>query len=89
MRHVAFFLTRYGIGQDGRNVYKRLVGRDCNGSVAEISKQMMSKIALKKQSTEKKHKRKSKRKLAARSVVGTWLGVYPRMGKDIIEATDG
>ena len=36
-----------------------------------------------------KNKRKRKRKLAAHSVVGTWLGVYLRTGEHVIEVADG
>ena len=49
----------------------------------------MGKLALKKPSAEKKHEHKSNQKLAARSIVDTWLGVYPRTSEHIIKTADG
>ena len=93
IRHAAFILTRYRIGKDGHTAWTRLTGRDWNGNVAEFGEQVLGKLALKKPGTgskdgSKKNK-KGKRKLAERSVQGTWIGIYPRTREDIIELASG
>ena len=75
IRHVAFVFPMHRLGLNGRTAYTRLVGSEWKSSVGEIGKQVLGKLAVKKPNTEKKHKHKNKRKLAARSIVGTLLGV--------------
>ncbi len=87
LRHAAFLLTRYGVGHDGMTAWRRLTGRSWNGLVVEIGEKVFGKLALKRSPTRKKHKH-GKRKLAARSVEGTYLGIYPRTGEHIIARLD-
>ena len=92
IRHAPFVLNRYRIGKDGHTAWRRLTGKDWNGSVAEFGEQVLGKLALKKPGTGSKDgskKNKGKRKLADRSVQGTWLGIYPRTREHIIELASG
>ena len=88
IRHAAFLHTRYSMGHDGLTPWRRLTGRSWTGAVVEFGERVMGKLALKKVSTVKKSKR-GKRKLAARSVEGIYVGVYPRTGEHIICKLDG
>ena len=83
IRHAAFVLTRYQVGHDGLTAWRRLTGRNWSGVVAELGEQVLGKLALKRPSTDRKVK-KGKRKLAQRSVQGTWLGIFVRTGEHII-----
>ena len=49
---------------------------------------MLGKLALKRPSTDRKVK-KGKRKLAARSVKGTWVALFPCTGEHIIVLPSG
>ena len=49
---------------------------------------VMGRLSIKKPSNKKKASR-GKKKLAARSLPGTWLGVYPRTGEHIIALASG
>ena len=88
VRHAAFVFTRYQVGHDGFTPWRRLTGRTWNGVVAEFGEQVMGKLALKKPSTDRKVK-KGKRKLAERSVRGTWVGIFPRTGEHVIVLPSG
>ena len=88
VRHAAFVFTRYQVGHDGLTPWRRLTGRTWNGVVAEFGEQVMGKLALKKPSTDRKVK-KGKRKLAERSVRGTWVGIFPRTGEHVIVLPSG
>ena len=62
--------------------WRRLTGKNWNGTVAELGEQVIGKLALKRSSTDRKVK-KGKRKLASRSVKGTWVGIFPCTGEHI------
>ena len=88
IRHAAFILTRYQVGHDGHTAWRRLTGRNWSGVVAELGEQVLGKLALKRPSTDRKVK-KGKRKLAQRSIQGTWVGIFPRTGEHIIALSSG
>ena len=67
IRHAAFMFTRYQIGHDGHTAWRRLIGRNWSGVVAELGEHVLGKLALKRPSTDRKVK-KGKRKLAQRSI---------------------
>ena len=48
----------------------------------------MGRLSIKKPSNKKKASR-GKKKLAARSLPGIWLGVYPRTGEHIVALASG
>ena len=88
LRHAAWTLTRFQVGHDGMTPWRRLVGRSWNGYLAEMGEQVMGKLALKRPANVKKTKR-GKKKLEARCVKGTWVGIYPRTGEHILVTTAG
>ena len=88
IRHAAYLLTRYSVGHDGLTAWRRLTGKSWKGTAFEFGERVYGKLALKRSSTQRKTKR-GKKKLAARSVEGVYLGVYPRTGEHIIEKADG
>ena len=88
IRHAAFLHTRFSVGHDGMTPWRRLTGRNWTGSLVEFGERVLGKLALKKSSTDKKSKR-GKKKLAARSVDGIYVGVYPRTGEHLICKADG
>ena len=88
IRHAAFMVTRYQVGHDGFTPWRRLTGKTWNGTVAELGEHVLGKLALKRPSTDRKVK-KGKRKLAARSGKGTWVGIFPRTGEHIIVLPSG
>ena len=88
LRHAAFLLTRYSIGHDGLTAWRRLTGKNYSGTVVEFGERVFGKLALKRPATKRKAKR-GKQKLAARSVEGTWVGIYPRTGEHIVVRKDG
>ena len=56
--------------------------------MAEFGEQVFGKLALKKPSSDRKVKR-GKRKLAERSVQGTWVGIHARTGEHVIALPSG
>ena len=88
LRHAAWTLTRFQVGHDGMTPWRRLVGRSWNGYLAEMGEQVMGKLALKRPANAKKTKR-GKKKLEARCIKGTWVGIYPRTGEHILVTTAG
>ena len=88
LRHAAWTLTRFQVGHDGMTPWRRLVGRSWNGYLAEMGEQVMGKLALKRLANAKKTKR-GKKKLEARCIKGTWVGIYPRTGEHILVTTAG
>ena len=88
IRHAAFVITRYSVGHDGLTPWRRLTGKGWNGVIAEFGEQVMAKLALKKPPTDKKAK-KNKKKLASRSIPGTWLGIYERTGEHLVATRRG
>ena len=88
IRHAAFVITRYQVGHDGHTAWRRLTGKQWNGVVAEFGEQVFGKLALHKPSTDRKVKR-GKRKLAERSVKGTWIGINARTGEHVIALPSG
>ena len=88
IRHAAFVLTRYSVGHDGLTPWRRLTGKCWNGVMAEFGEQVMAKLALKKPPTDKKAK-KTKKKLAPRSIPATWLGIYERTGEHLVATRRG
>ena len=57
VRHAAFIMTRYQVGHDGLTPWRRLTGKNWNGTVAELGEQVLGKLALKKPSTDRKIKK--------------------------------
>ena len=88
LRHAAWTLTRFQVGHDGMTPWRRLVGRSWNGYLAEMGEQVMGKLALKMFANATKTKR-GKKKLEARYIKGTWVGIYPRTGEHILVTTAG
>ena len=88
VRHAAFVFTHFQVGHDGLTPWRRLTGRPWNGTVAEFGEQVMGKLAKKKPGSTKKEKR-GKTKLTARSIRGTWLGIYPRTGEHLLAVHTG
>ena len=88
LRHAAWTLTRFQVGHDGMTPWRRLVGRSWNGYLAEMGEQVIGKLALKKPANAKKTKR-GKKKLEARCIKGTWVGIYLRTGEHILVTTAG
>ena len=46
IRHAAFVVTRYQVGHDGFTPWRRLTGKNWNGTVAEMGEQVLGKLAL-------------------------------------------
>ena len=88
IRHAAFVLTRYQVGHDGQTPWRRLTGKEWTGYAFNFGERVMGRLALKKPSTDRKEKR-GKKKLAARSLPGVYVGVYPRTGEHIIALETG
>ena len=61
VRHAAFVETSYQVGHDGFTPWRRLTGKNWNGTVAELGEQVLGKLAFKRPSTYRKVK-KGKRK---------------------------
>ena len=88
MRHAAFLLTRLSKGHDGMTSWRRLMKRNYYGLLTEFGESVWGKLQLKKSPIRKKVKR-GKQKLVERSVLGTWVGIYPRTGENIIVKENG
>ena len=88
LRHAAFLLTRFSVGHDGLTAWRRLIGRNHAGVIVEFGERVFGKLALKRPPSTRKAK-KGRKKLAARSVEGIWVGVYPRTGEHIVIRHDG
>ena len=88
VRHAAFIFTHFQVGHDGLTPWRRMTGKHWNGTVAEFGEQVMGKLAKKKPGSAKKEKR-GKTKLAAQSIRGTWLGIWPRTGEHLLAVHTG
>ena len=88
VRHAAWVLTHFQVGHDGFTAWRRLSGRPWKGTVAEFGEQVIVKLAKKKPTSTKKAKR-SKTKLTAQSIRGTWLGIHPRTGEHLLAVHAG
>ena len=76
-------LTRYQVGHGEQTPRRRLTGKDWKGYVSNVGEKVMGRLPLKKPSADRKASC-GKKKLAARSLPGVWLGVYPRTGEHVI-----
>ena len=88
VRHAAFVLTRFQVGHDGLTPWRRLTGKSWNGQMFHFGESVMGRLSFKKPGNKKKASR-GKKKLAARSLPGIWLGVYPRTGEHIVALESG
>ena len=88
VRHAAFVLTHFQVGHDGLTPWRRMTGRHWSGMVAEFGEQVMGKLAKKQPGSTKKQKR-GKTKLTARSIHGTYVGIWPRTGEHLLAVHNG
>ena len=75
LEHSAFTLSRVVVGEDGKTPYERLCGRQFRGKFLEFGEQVMAKLA------KPKPQSRMKRKISARMVKATWVGMTARTGE--------
>ena len=80
--HAALVLTRFQVA-DGLTPWRRFIGRAWKCYVSHFGEKVLETLAPKKPSTNRKVSR-GKKKIAARSLPGVRLVVYPRAGEPII-----
>ena len=57
VRHAAFVETSYQVGHDGFTPWRRLTGKNWNGTAAELGEQVLGKLGFKRPSTDRKVKK--------------------------------
>ncbi len=83
--HAAFVVTRYRVGHDGKSAFQRCTGRQWRRPIVEFGEQVMGKLARQRMERGTRSKNSTvMRKLIARSVQGTWVGMVERTGENII-----
>ncbi len=85
--HAAYLLTRFQVAHDGMTPFERLTGRKWRRPLVEFGEVVFAKLALKK--VAKGSKKRHKRKLAPRAVLGTWVGQIGRTGEHIVIKQSG
>ncbi len=85
--HASFLITRFSVGKDGMTPLERGIGRKWRRPIVEFGEMVLAKLALRRRAQGKD--RKQKRKLAARSIDGVWVGQVSRTGEHLIIKPNG
>ena len=89
LEHATFILNKFNVGADGMTPYERQTGRKWRRPIVEFGEVVMAKLSLTKHARGAGKRGRHKRKLAARSIPGVWVGQMARTGEQIIIKKDG
>ena len=81
VQHAADTINRHTVGHDGRVPYQRLMNRLPKGIDIEFGEQVWAKTP--------EYLNKRKRSLQEKSVLGTWLGIWPPTGQNLVAVNFG
>ena len=87
VEHAAFLLNHFNVGKDGMTPHERSTGKKWKRPLVEFGEVVLAKLALRQQ--QQGAKKKQKRKLAARSIDGVWVGQVARTGEHIVIKPSG
>ncbi len=87
LEHAVFLLNKLSVGHDGMTACERLTGRKWRRPLVEFGEIVLAKLALRR--TGRGKVKQQKKKLAARTIEGVWVGQIARTGEHLIIKPNG